>query len=91
MIQCNRGCRWNTEKTFKNIGVKVRCENFMCSFAFQLDSYEIQMKFHVLSFATEVVDIVDILDSEISGDTESVIWHLMDFDYNSRALLVTTP
>ncbi|CAK6974955.1 complement C2 [Scomber scombrus] len=50
----------------------------------KLDSYEIQIKFHVLSFASEAIDIVDILDSQISGDTESVIGHLLDFDYHSH-------
>lgn len=46
------------------------------------------MKFHVLSFASEVKDIVDITDTEISGDAENVIWKLMDFDYDSRTPLV---
>ncbi|KAM7413560.1 hypothetical protein PAMA_020775 [Pampus argenteus] len=50
----------------------------------KLDSYEIQMRFHVLSFASKVKDIVDITDSEISGHAETVIWHLMDFDYHSH-------
>lgn len=86
-----------TEKPFNHIGVAAclplflsRCETFMCfSFSFQLDSYEIKINFHVLSFASQAVDIVDILDSQISGDTESVIGYLMDFDYNSKTLLVT--
>ncbi|XP_053176897.1 complement C2 [Scomber japonicus] len=50
----------------------------------KLDSYEVKINFHVLSFASQAVDIVDILDSQISGDTESVIGYLMDFDYNSH-------
>lgn len=54
------------------------------SFSFQLDSYEVELKFHVLSFATEAIDIVDIRDSQISGITENVIWYLMEFDYHSR-------
>uniref|UniRef100_A0A3Q3X9T3 C3/C5 convertase n=1 Tax=Mola mola TaxID=94237 RepID=A0A3Q3X9T3_MOLML len=49
-----------------------------------LDSYEVELKFHVLSFATEAIDIVDIRDSQISGITENVIWYLMEFDYHSH-------
>ncbi|XP_068173158.1 complement C2 [Antennarius striatus] len=50
----------------------------------KLDSYEVQMNFHVLSFASEVKDIVDIKDSAISGSVDDVIWRLMEFDYNSH-------
>ncbi|XP_029372782.1 complement factor B [Echeneis naucrates] len=50
----------------------------------KLDSYEVQMKFHILSFASEAKDIVNITDTDISTNTEEVIWHLMDFDYNSH-------
>ncbi|KAM9359019.1 complement C2 [Symphorus nematophorus] len=50
----------------------------------KLDSYEVQMKFHVLSFASESKDIVDIRESEISSSTEDVIWCLTEFDYNSH-------
>lgn len=57
-------------------------------FSFQLDSYEVKLKFHVLSFASEAKDIVDIRDSEISGSAENVIWNLMEFDYHSRMLLI---
>lgn len=57
-------------------------------FSFQLDSYEVKLKFHVLSFASEAKDIVDIRDSEISGSAENVIWNLMEFDYHSRMFLI---
>ena len=57
------------------------------SFSFQLDSYEVEMKFHLLSFATEAIDIVDIRESQISGMTENVIAYLMEFDYHSRTPL----
>ncbi|XP_070685685.1 complement C2 [Pempheris klunzingeri] len=50
----------------------------------KLDSYEVQLKFHVLSFASEAKDIVDIRNSDISGSTEDVIWNLMEFDYHSH-------
>ncbi|XP_039987709.1 complement C2 [Xiphias gladius] len=50
----------------------------------KLDSYEVQLKFHVLSFASEAKDIVDIRDTDISSSTEDVIWNLMDFDYHSH-------
>uniref|UniRef100_A0A8C9ZPJ9 C3/C5 convertase n=1 Tax=Sander lucioperca TaxID=283035 RepID=A0A8C9ZPJ9_SANLU len=50
----------------------------------KLDSYEVQLKFHVVSFATEAKDIVDIRDSDISGSIEDVIWNLEEFDYNSH-------
>lgn len=50
----------------------------------KLDSYEVQLKYHVLSFASEAVDIVDIRDSEISGSIDNVIWYLEEFDYHSH-------
>ncbi|XP_040901827.1 complement C2 [Toxotes jaculatrix] len=50
----------------------------------KLDSYEVQMKFHVLSFASEAKDIVDIRDADISSRIEDVIWNLVDFDYHSH-------
>ncbi|XP_070827162.1 complement C2 [Chaetodon trifascialis] len=50
----------------------------------KLDSYEVQLKFHVLSFASEAKDIVDIRESDISGSTDDVIWRLMEFDYHSH-------
>ena len=46
------------------------------------------MKFHVLSYASVARVIVDIRDPDISGDAESVIFELMEFDYHSRTLLV---
>ncbi|XP_026224893.1 complement C2 [Anabas testudineus] len=50
----------------------------------KLDSYEVQLKFHVLSFASEVKDIVDIREKDISTSTDDVIWNLMEFNYNSH-------
>ncbi|XP_047449391.1 complement C2 [Mugil cephalus] len=50
----------------------------------KLDSYEVKMKFHVLSFASKVIDIVNITDSEISDKAEDVIWFLEKFNYNSH-------
>ncbi|XP_035536463.1 complement C2 [Morone saxatilis] len=50
----------------------------------KLDSYEVQLRFHVLSFASTAIDIVSITDFEISGSTEDVIWRLMEFDYHSH-------
>ncbi|XP_041796943.1 complement C2 [Chelmon rostratus] len=50
----------------------------------KLDSYEVQLKFHVLSFASEAKDIVDIRESDISGSIEDVIWNLREFDYHSH-------
>ncbi|XP_023256313.1 complement factor B-like [Seriola lalandi dorsalis] len=50
----------------------------------KLDSYEVQIKFHVLSFASEAIDIVDIRDTDISSSTEDVIHYLMEFDYHSH-------
>uniref|UniRef100_A0A3Q1HLQ1 C3/C5 convertase n=1 Tax=Acanthochromis polyacanthus TaxID=80966 RepID=A0A3Q1HLQ1_9TELE len=50
----------------------------------KLDSYEVQMNFHVLSFASEARDIVNISDTEISSNAEEVIWYLTEFDYNSH-------
>ncbi|KAG7479699.1 complement C2-like [Solea senegalensis] len=50
----------------------------------KLDSYEVQLKFHVLSFATEVKDIVDITQTYMSSSIEDVIWNLMEFDYHSH-------
>ncbi|XP_034557857.1 complement C2 [Notolabrus celidotus] len=50
----------------------------------KLESYEVQMKFHVLSFASEARDIVNITDSDTSSDVENVIWNLMEFNYHSH-------
>uniref|UniRef100_A0A3Q0S380 C3/C5 convertase n=1 Tax=Amphilophus citrinellus TaxID=61819 RepID=A0A3Q0S380_AMPCI len=50
----------------------------------KLDSYEVQLNFHVLSFASEAKDIVDIADTDLSGSVDSVIWNLMEFDYKSH-------
>lgn len=49
----------------------------------QLDSYEVQIKYHILSFASESIDIVDIRDSALSGSTVDVLYYLSEFDYNS--------
>lgn len=50
----------------------------------KLDSYEVQLRFHVLSFATMVKDIVDITHSDISGNIDDVIWNLEGFNYTSH-------
>lgn len=47
------------------------------------------MKFHVLSFASEAKAIVNITDLEMSGNTDEVIWKLMNFDYHSTTLLLS--
>lgn len=54
-----------------------------------MDSYEVKLKFHVVSFASEAKDIVDITETEISGSADDVIWNLMKFDYHSRIMLVS--
>lgn len=46
------------------------------------------MKFHVLSFASKAIDIVNITDSEISDKAEDVIWFLEKFNYASRAGII---
>ncbi|XP_035010092.1 complement C2 [Hippoglossus stenolepis] len=50
----------------------------------KLDSYEVQLKFHVLSFASEAKDIVDITETDISTSIEDVIWNLQEFKYDSH-------
>uniref|UniRef100_A0A3Q2QT83 C3/C5 convertase n=1 Tax=Fundulus heteroclitus TaxID=8078 RepID=A0A3Q2QT83_FUNHE len=50
----------------------------------KLDSYEVQLNYHVLSFASEAKVIVDIKDTETSGDPDEVIWALREFDYSSH-------
>ncbi|KAM8905014.1 complement C2 isoform 3-T3 [Spinachia spinachia] len=50
----------------------------------KLDSYEVQLKFHVLSFASETRDIVDIAQTERSGSVDAVIRSLERFDYLSH-------
>ncbi|XP_045928726.1 complement C2 [Micropterus dolomieu] len=61
-----------------------RSRNATIALIEKLDSYEVQLKFHVLSFASEAIDIVDIRDSDASGDIDNVIWKLMEFDYSSH-------
>ncbi|XP_037335976.2 complement C2 [Pungitius pungitius] len=56
----------------------------------KLDSYEVQLKFHVLSFATETRDIVDIMETERSGSADAVVWSLEHFDYLSHGLKTGT-
>lgn len=46
------------------------------------------MKFHVVSFASEAKAIVNITDLDISGNTDDVIWSLMNFDYQSTTLIL---
>ncbi|KAM9732882.1 complement C2 isoform 2-T2 [Menidia menidia] len=50
----------------------------------KLDSYEVQINFHVVSFASEVKVIMDITNTYMSGNVEDVIDALMEFDYNSH-------
>ncbi|KAF7219489.1 complement factor B [Nothobranchius furzeri] len=50
----------------------------------KLDSYDVQLNFHVLSFASETQTIVDILDLATSGNADEVILALMEFDYQSH-------
>uniref|UniRef100_A0A667XSE7 C3/C5 convertase n=1 Tax=Myripristis murdjan TaxID=586833 RepID=A0A667XSE7_9TELE len=50
----------------------------------KLDSYEVQMKFHVMSFASQAIDIVDINDRYASSNVDYIIWSLKDFDYKSH-------
>ncbi|XP_060901605.1 complement C2-like [Labrus mixtus] len=50
----------------------------------KLESYEVQLKFHVVSFASVAKDIVNITDSDISSSVGDVIWNLMEFDYHSH-------
>ncbi|XP_061574969.1 complement C2 isoform X2 [Cololabis saira] len=49
----------------------------------KLDSYDIQLNFHVLSFASETKVIVDIMDMH-SGSVDEVIYTMMEFDYSSH-------
>lgn len=53
-----------------------------------MDSYEVKMNFHVLSFASEAIDIVDIREKDISSSADDIIASLMDFNYSSRTLLI---
>uniref|UniRef100_A0A7N8WNE2 C3/C5 convertase n=1 Tax=Mastacembelus armatus TaxID=205130 RepID=A0A7N8WNE2_9TELE len=50
----------------------------------KLDSYEVQMKFHVLSFATNAIDIINITEMDISSSIDEVIYSLLEFNYNSH-------
>ncbi|KAJ0022390.1 hypothetical protein NQD34_009880 [Periophthalmus magnuspinnatus] len=46
----------------------------------KLATYEVQIRYHVLSFATEVIDIVDILNIYTRDNENRVISTLEDFD-----------
>ncbi|XP_008424315.1 complement C2 [Poecilia reticulata] len=50
----------------------------------KLDSYDVQLNFHVLSFASETKVIVSIHETDISGDSEEVIDLMTHFNYNSH-------
>ncbi|RVE64366.1 hypothetical protein OJAV_G00125260 [Oryzias javanicus] len=50
----------------------------------KLDSYDIQLNFHIVSFASEAKVIVDIKDTDISSSADEVISYLKDFNYNSH-------
>ncbi|XP_076000051.1 complement C2 [Genypterus blacodes] len=51
----------------------------------KLSSYKVRMNFHVMSFASEVNDIMDIADTYRSNNPSIVIRNLEQFDYNSHA------
>ena len=44
----------------------------------------------MLSFASKAYDIVDIIQSDISGSIDDVIYNLEEFNYTSRTGLVIT-
>ncbi|CAL8349815.1 unnamed protein product [Lota lota] len=48
----------------------------------KLDSFDVQMKFHVTSFASKAIDIVTIAETYISTDAQLVIESIQDFDPN---------
>ncbi|XP_071753337.2 complement C2 [Centroberyx gerrardi] len=50
----------------------------------KLDSYEVQMKFHVISFASQAKDIVDIRSTFTSSNADRVIRTLTAFNHNSH-------
>ncbi|KAM9318633.1 LOW QUALITY PROTEIN: complement factor B [Pholidichthys leucotaenia] len=50
----------------------------------KLNSYDVHMNFHVLSFASTAINIVDINDMYVSGDADLVLWYLMDFNYSAH-------
>ncbi|XP_013881466.1 complement C2 [Austrofundulus limnaeus] len=50
----------------------------------KLDSYEVQLNFHVLSFASETKVIVDITNTDVSGNADEVIEALNNFVYSSH-------
>lgn len=88
-LSSERSVNKKTNKPEFSLQILSSCFQWASSlFSFQLDSYEVKLKFHVLSFASEAKDIVDIRDSEISGSAENVIWNLMEFDYHSRMFLI---
>ncbi|KAM3616859.1 uncharacterized protein V6R79_024948 [Siganus canaliculatus] len=88
-IRVSEGSRMNVYILLDTSG-SIRKEDFEKSrdatiaLISKLDSYEVQLKFHVLSFASYAKDIVDIRQSDISSSVDDVIWRLMKFDYNSH-------
>ncbi|XP_056139071.1 complement C2 [Lampris incognitus] len=50
----------------------------------KLDSYEVQIQFHVTSFASQAKDIVNITDTFMSSKAEKVISQLKKFDHKSH-------
>ncbi|KAF3693051.1 Complement factor B [Channa argus] len=50
----------------------------------KLDSYEVKLKFHVLSYASKAIDIVNITDTYTSSNIDNIIWSLLNFDYHSH-------
>ena len=53
-------------------------------FAFQLDSYQVNMKFEIISFATEAKEIMSIT-SPWSNSVDHVLQKLDDFDYKGKS------
>ncbi|XP_004076012.1 complement C2 [Oryzias latipes] len=50
----------------------------------KLDSYDIQLNFHIVSFASEAQVIVDIKETYTSSNADEVISSLTEFDYHSH-------
>lgn len=60
---------------------KLLCKNNIL-FLFQLDSYEVQMKFDIISYASEPKEIVSITSME-SHDMHYILKKLNEFSYQS--------
>ncbi|XP_008296696.1 complement C2 [Stegastes partitus] len=88
-FQVSEGSRMNVYILLDTSG-SIRKEDFELSrdatvaLIRKLDSYDVQMNFHVVSFASETKNIVNISDTDTSSSAEDVIWYLMQFDYHSH-------